>query len=887
MPVSIHEHPEEWLAASLADGLSPDERRLLDEHLAGCGPCRSLRADLASLDEVLLRDFPAAVGPAAGFETRLVAGFRRGQERRNGVVSRLRATVGWLLRQRGARVAGVAAVLLALVGIGARLTGIPATTGPQPTTNEARLKPSADATQETNLHSEGSLGLERRYGFNEAPDVADVRTRFVDFPRKAVDSPVPSSGGESGQRGSYTGAVQLGLGTSPVVTGTNFASQKAPFSLNGPTLSLTGANTYTGATQVSAGTLIVGGGVRTTTSASVGGTVEAAHPPNLTLLNGTRLAENKPSPTTPSSLASDNEPTTPTPAKPAVPVPDLVASAPVTDTRKLVRNASADLEVGSFDVAVDAVSGLAASNGGFLSTRESTRSDNGKVSGTLICKLLPDHLDRFLAALRPLGDLENQSIQTEDITKDYFDTDARLRNARRMEDRLLKMLAEVKGKMSEVLQVEKEIGRVRADIEEMQGQLKLYDAQVRYATVTLDVHEKDLGQPVAFLLNETATLALLVADVEKSAVEARRIADAAHAQVLGSDVSRDSSGRTRATLHVLIAPEKAAEVIAQVKELGRVETYHVEDQRTAKNGDSSETASTDPAKVERAPVTFDVTISHDEQISRQISFTLVAPDVEATFEKARAAALAAGGEIVNANVSHVQTGHATATLGLRVPPTAENGLIAALKAFGRVGEVETRRTDSGAENSSGPVFISLNVADVEPPVQRTSVQVQTGDVERCVEQIKREAAASHIDLEASSFASEGNHRQHAGLRFRLPISGYPGFIERVRALGTVKEYAVRREDRPETTKGDGDASAPAVIELTLYDEGSIVGTESGLGATLRRTFGQGTNALTWSIQMIGVAVAFLAPWVAVLAVAVWAIRRYRRRVVRPLDEKAS
>ena len=94
---------------------------------------------------------------------------------------------------------------------------------------------------------------------------------------------------------------------------------------------------------------------------------------------------------------------------------------------------------------MDAVTAAAVRDGGFLDTRNSARGGNGKVSGTLVVKVLPENLDRFLAGLRSLGDLKNQTIQTEDVTKDYYDTDARLHNARRMEDRLLNMLDEVKG----------------------------------------------------------------------------------------------------------------------------------------------------------------------------------------------------------------------------------------------------------------------------------------------------------------------------------------------------------------------------------------------------------------------------------------------------------
>src|SRR4029453_3619467 len=98
---------------------------------------------------------------------------------------------------------------------------------------------------------------------------------------------------------------------------------------------------------------------------------------------------------------------------------------------------------------------------GFVATQSSSKLPNGKLRGPVIVKVVPENLDRFLQKARNLGELKNQTLGTEDVTKAYFDTDARLRNARRMEERLLQMLDKNTGKVSDLLQVEKELARVR------------------------------------------------------------------------------------------------------------------------------------------------------------------------------------------------------------------------------------------------------------------------------------------------------------------------------------------------------------------------------------------------------------------------------------------
>ncbi len=196
------------------------------------------------------------------------------------------------------------------------------------------------------------------------------------------------------------------------------------------------------------------------------------------------------------------------PSSAETPVPELA-------NRKLIRNATAQLEIISFDDAVQKITAFANEERGYVATTSSEKQANGKLRGEVIVKVLPENLDRFLQKLRGLGELKNQTLGTEDVTKAYFDTDARLKNAHVMEQRLIDMLKTKTGKVSDLLQVEKELGRVREEIEKMQGELKYWDSQVQFATVTVSLAEKDLEEPAAFLLKERSQLALYAPDVEK------------------------------------------------------------------------------------------------------------------------------------------------------------------------------------------------------------------------------------------------------------------------------------------------------------------------------------------------------------------------------------
>jgi len=97
--------------------------------------------------------------------------------------------------------------------------------------------------------------------------------------------------------------------------------------------------------------------------------------------------------------------------------------------------------------------------------------------------------DDFLAAARELGELRNERQEAEDVTEKYYDVDARLRNKKKQEARLLELLADRTAKLEDVVKVETEMARVREEIERLEGQLRLLENLSAMATVTLQVQE--------------------------------------------------------------------------------------------------------------------------------------------------------------------------------------------------------------------------------------------------------------------------------------------------------------------------------------------------------------------------------------------------------------
>jgi hypothetical protein len=99
-------------------------------------------------------------------------------------------------------------------------------------------------------------------------------------------------------------------------------------------------------------------------------------------------------------------------------------------------------------------------------------------------------LPAALAELKSLGRVENESQNGEEVTQQQADLVARLKNSRETEQRLQAILTQRTGKISDVLEVEQEIARVRGEIEQMEAEQKNLEHRVDYATVDLKLSEE-------------------------------------------------------------------------------------------------------------------------------------------------------------------------------------------------------------------------------------------------------------------------------------------------------------------------------------------------------------------------------------------------------------
>jgi hypothetical protein len=169
--------------------------------------------------------------------------------------------------------------------------------------------------------------------------------------------------------------------------------------------------------------------------------------------------------------------------------PAIADSAPKTPSM-IIRNGSASVQVDSLERAIAAVQQLAAAYGGFVGNTSLSAGEYQVRSATLELKIPVARFDAALNGLAPIGKVESVSTTAEDVGEEFVDVTARAANAKRLENRLVDLLATRTGKLEDVLAVERELARVREEIERYEGRLRFLKTRVAMSTLTITVHER-------------------------------------------------------------------------------------------------------------------------------------------------------------------------------------------------------------------------------------------------------------------------------------------------------------------------------------------------------------------------------------------------------------
>jgi hypothetical protein len=167
----------------------------------------------------------------------------------------------------------------------------------------------------------------------------------------------------------------------------------------------------------------------------------------------------------------------------------------LTEDRKIVKTGSMTLEVVNITEAMDEVAEMADELNGYVVTSYKYEYERG-VSGRITIRVPSEKFEESFARLRQLAiTVPYETTTAKDVTEDYVDLEAQLSNLQATEAQYL-VLMEKAENVEEMLMVQRELSKVRGEIEQIEGRMKYLEQTSETSLIEVDLQEtKGLAEP--------------------------------------------------------------------------------------------------------------------------------------------------------------------------------------------------------------------------------------------------------------------------------------------------------------------------------------------------------------------------------------------------------
>lgn len=155
----------------------------------------------------------------------------------------------------------------------------------------------------------------------------------------------------------------------------------------------------------------------------------------------------------------------------------------------LVRTGEASLQVDSLEIGIARIRDVARRTGAVIANTSMEGGKQQTRAASLELRIPSEKFDEAVNGLAPIGKLESVNVTVQDVGEEYVDVQARVANARRLEQRLVELLATRTGKLADVLNVERELARVREQIERYEGHMRYLRTRASISTLSIGIHE--------------------------------------------------------------------------------------------------------------------------------------------------------------------------------------------------------------------------------------------------------------------------------------------------------------------------------------------------------------------------------------------------------------
>jgi hypothetical protein len=157
--------------------------------------------------------------------------------------------------------------------------------------------------------------------------------------------------------------------------------------------------------------------------------------------------------------------------------------------RKIVYHANVEIVVDDLPNAEEALKQLLKKHNGFVAQSELSGSAGSRRTGSWRLRVPVDGFDDFMTEIVKLGVPKLNKTDSQDVTDQFYDLEARIKNRKSEEESLRKLLEQTTGKMEDILSVRRELNQVRGDIDQKEGQLRRLANLSSLTTVNVTLQE--------------------------------------------------------------------------------------------------------------------------------------------------------------------------------------------------------------------------------------------------------------------------------------------------------------------------------------------------------------------------------------------------------------
>lgn len=167
------------------------------------------------------------------------------------------------------------------------------------------------------------------------------------------------------------------------------------------------------------------------------------------------------------------------------------STAAALSKQKIIEKLSYQIETLKFDESSQMIQSLCTQLGGYM---QSSSVDGKGIqvqnlrTASFVLRIPQEKLSQFKNSAGNIGSILNFTSSSENISDQYFDTEARLKSLRTQQERLLALLTK-SGSLKDVIDLEKALEDVNYQIEQLTGTLRQYDSLIGFSTVTVQLNE--------------------------------------------------------------------------------------------------------------------------------------------------------------------------------------------------------------------------------------------------------------------------------------------------------------------------------------------------------------------------------------------------------------